>query len=67
MKHFFVINPRSFPDRARLERLIVKIQEYFSTRQLERDMEIYVSAFPRDAFIEVSRFIKRLPPLRPPP
>jgi diacylglycerol kinase family enzyme len=61
MKHFFVINPRSFPDKSKLERLIAKIKESFSGQHIERDMEIYVSAFPRDAFIEVSRFLRKLP------
>jgi diacylglycerol kinase family enzyme len=61
MKHLFIINRHSFRDKTKLEKLVLRIKDFFAS-QNNTDYEIYKSDFPRDALVECAGFLKKMPP-----
>jgi diacylglycerol kinase family enzyme len=53
MLHLFVINPKSFGDRKKIDEFIISAR-----RQIEGSTTFFVSRFPRDAVMKVNNFLK---------
>jgi diacylglycerol kinase family enzyme len=60
MKHLFIINPKSFRTRRRLDQLIAGIDGYFKTRD-QADYQIYISKYPRDAIGAIRSYMGAVP------
>jgi diacylglycerol kinase family enzyme len=57
MKHFFVINPRSFTSLRDIKQVLLDIENCFSVTN-RAENKIYISRYPRDAVAAVYRYIK---------
>jgi YegS/Rv2252/BmrU family lipid kinase len=57
MKHVFVFNPKSFPDKSRMDSIVDNIGQFFR-RQERPHFSILVSLFPRDAVGGVRKEVK---------
>jgi diacylglycerol kinase family enzyme len=59
MRHFFVINPRSFKNRSELDALLSEIKACFAD---EQEYVIYHSEYPRAAVTAIHNYIVAVPP-----
>jgi diacylglycerol kinase family enzyme len=53
MKHLFVINPKSFPDKREMSDFITSVKE-----QIGENTTVYISRYPRDAVAKVNNFLE---------
>jgi hypothetical protein len=62
-KHLFIINPKSFPQKKNLQRLIAGIDAYFTNRKVgkfpEEEYSIHISEFPRDPIIVIRKYMQK--------
>ena len=56
MKHLVIVNPKSFPKKAKMESVIFDIKVYFDS--VSADYLVYVSRYPRDAMSVVKKYIQ---------
>jgi diacylglycerol kinase family enzyme len=52
MKHLFIINPKSFPDKRQMADFIASVADLIG-----RDADVIISKFPRDAISKVHNYI----------
>jgi diacylglycerol kinase family enzyme len=60
LKHLFVINPRSFPARAALDRILEEIQDCFAA--LNEEYSVHISRYPRDAIGYIRKQVEAFQP-----
>jgi diacylglycerol kinase family enzyme len=61
VRHFFVINPHSFPSREELDALITDIHENMTAYPGIR-YDTYITRYPRDAVATIHHYLNALPP-----
>jgi diacylglycerol kinase family enzyme len=59
MRHFFVINPHSFPTPDEIKKVVTQIPRFFL--KLGGTYKIYTSRYPRDAVAAVHHYIEQTP------
>ncbi|MDR2571139.1 MAG: hypothetical protein LBD23_12755 [Oscillospiraceae bacterium] len=60
MKHYLIINPHSFRTKESIEKIVVDIENSFSTMR-DTSYSIYVSRYSRDAIAAVHRYVSECP------
>ncbi|MCL2101527.1 MAG: transporter substrate-binding domain-containing protein [Fibromonadales bacterium] len=61
MRHFFVLNPHSFPVPGSIEKVLAEIENCFSQSDAE-EHKVYISRYPRDAVAIVHNYIQSVSP-----
>ncbi|GHV09034.1 diacylglycerol kinase [Clostridia bacterium] len=61
MRHFFVINPKSFITAKDWRTFLLSVERCFSVGK-RAEYKTYISRFPRDAIAAVRRYIASVPP-----
>ncbi|AEF82185.1 diacylglycerol/lipid kinase family protein [Leadbettera azotonutricia] len=63
-KHLFIINPKSFPKKRKLQQVIAAIDAYFTGRKAgnlpREDFFIHIEEFPRDSIIVIRKYMQNL-------
>jgi diacylglycerol kinase family enzyme len=57
-KHLFIINPKSFHKKKKLQCIINAIDAYFAARKSQRDFLIHITEFPRDSIIVIRKYMQ---------
>jgi diacylglycerol kinase family enzyme len=60
MRHFFVINPRSFVTKTDLKSFLLSVENCFSVGR-RAEYRTYISRYPRDALSAVHRYVAGVP------
>lgn len=61
VKHLFILNPKSFWHRWKMENVLAKIHGFFKETG-SKDYAVHISRFPRDAAGFIVTFARTLPP-----
>jgi diacylglycerol kinase family enzyme len=59
IKHLFIINPRSFHKKSKQNQIVSSIHQFFRERE-NKEYDVYVSQFPRDAVGFIPLFARNL-------
>jgi diacylglycerol kinase family enzyme len=59
IKHLFIINPKSFLKKAKQNQFVSEVHQFFRERE-NKEYEVYVSRFPRDAVGFIPLFARNL-------
>jgi diacylglycerol kinase family enzyme len=59
IKHLFIINPRSFLKKSKQNQIVSSIHQFFRERE-NKEYDVYVSQFPRDAVGFIPLFARNL-------
>jgi diacylglycerol kinase family enzyme len=59
IKHLFIINPKSFLKKAKQNQFVSDIHQFFRERE-NKEYDVYVSRFPRDAVGYIPLFARNL-------
>jgi diacylglycerol kinase family enzyme len=61
LEHLFIINPKSFSQKADIKRFTTEVETYFKAKDND-NFFIHISRFPRDAIIVIKRHLMSVDP-----